>query len=104
MFAPNWKTRGVLAPGIVPSLPADAVATGLLRLVWLKRLNDSARNWPWTRLSLNMSLNSEASTSTYPGPRRKLREVLPKVCNAAGTNAALLNRMVLGEPAGGAML
>src|SRR5579875_1409199 len=83
-----------LAPGTTdPSwLKKDSLSTGTRKLVWLRTLKNSARNWMLKFseiLRTGMFLKSEKSRSRRPGPTIWFRPKLPRrleqyTCPAGG--------------------
>src|SRR5882672_10177821 len=90
-FAPSWKMRGAKVPLSCPKSVAVTVVLRLLNCVWLKVLNDSARNSN-RRFSLNWNaLNSAMFQLLRPGVTTEFLAALPNWSGPGFENDEVLN-------------
>src|ERR1035438_9459007 len=64
---------------ICPAVGESTCTLGWPRFTWLKELNSSARNWPWTRSENWIFLLSDVSVLKKCGPKNPFLVALPKV-------------------------
>src|SRR5437899_6969176 len=67
----------------------------VFRFVWLNTLNASIRSCVLTRSVMDKFLNKLRSCRQNPGPMTDPRAALPGATLAFGTNAAVLNQLVM---------
>src|SRR5579872_6849121 len=79
--------RGLPAPEMVPKAELLKLVFGLFRLVWLRALKNSARNWKLHCSRIGKFLNNPMSHQKSPGPRKLFLPTVPKVPAAGLVNA-----------------
>src|SRR5581483_12245948 len=87
----SWTTRGSPAVVIVPKFAAPSTAAGAPNGGVLRRLNASARSSTAVRPA-GIRRTTARSTSRYEGPRRGLRDAVPRAKAGAASKAAVLNQ------------
>src|SRR6185437_11110465 len=80
--------RGLAAPLIFPKPEPLTLLVGLFRLVWLKALKNSARNWKLHCSRTGKFLNNPMFQVKSPGPRKLSLRTVPKVPVAGNANAS----------------
>jgi|SRR5271166_3002846 len=80
-FSATWTTLGLTSDWICPKVGDSISLTGNRKLVWLRTLNNSPRNWNSLDSVNRMFLKAEKSQFTYPGPSTALRPSFPNTAN-----------------------